>query len=86
MRPHATIIHLANVLAIAEADGAMSDVENGALSDIMFRIGADEADLHAARALLTHGESYRLQPLAYPVANMQMIENMVLVALADGQV
>ena len=86
MRSNPTIIHLANVLAIAEADGALSDVENGALHDIMFRIGADEADLDAARALLTRGEAYPLQAFSDPVTNMQMIENMVLVALADGQV
>ena len=81
-----TIIHLANVLAIAESDGTLSEKEHGALCEVMLRIGADEADLDAARDRLEREAPYRLQPLSDPADNMRMIENMVLVALADGHV
>ncbi len=86
MTRNPTIIHLANVLAIAEADGTFSEPENGALQDILCRIGADDADLDAARDLLEREQPYRLQAFRDPAENMQMIENMVLVALADGHV
>lgn len=81
-----TIIHLANVLTIAEADGTLSEKEYGALCEVMLRIGADENDLDAARDRLEREPPYRLQPLSNAADNMKMVENMVLVALADGHV
>ncbi len=80
------LLHLANVLAIAEADGTFSAPENAAVGDIMARIRANDNDLAAARALLERDPPYRLQALPDPAENMRMIEDMVLMSLADGHV
>jgi hypothetical protein len=81
-----TIIHLANVLMIAEADGGLTDPEAAALREIMHRIGADAGDLAAAREWMARHSPYHLQEVQNSADSMKMIEDMVFMSLADGQV
>jgi hypothetical protein len=81
-----TIIHLANVLMIAEADGAFTEPKAAALREIMHRIGADAGDLAAAREWMARHSPYRLQVISNSADSMRMIEDMVFMSLADGQV
>ncbi|MBM4163226.1 MAG: hypothetical protein FJ222_02100 [Lentisphaerae bacterium] len=86
MQPNPTILHLANVLMIAEADGVLTEPEAFALREIMHRIGADADDLAKARDWMAHHSPYHLQEVQNSADAMKMIEDMVLMSLADGQV
>ena len=81
-----TVIHLANVLAIAAADGAVDAAEETVLRDVVARLGAGERELAAARALLARRSPYQLQAFEEPAACMAVIEDMVMMSLADGKV
>jgi hypothetical protein len=86
MPSNSIIVHLANVLMIAEADGAFTEPEAAALREIMHRIGAGPGDLAAARDWMARNAPYRLQVIPDSADTMKMIEDMVLMSLADGQV
>lgn len=81
-----TVIHLANVLAIAEADGTVVAAEEAVLRDVVKRLGATEADITAAYALLDHNPPYRLRAFPEPSARMAVVEDMVMMSMADGQI
>lgn len=78
------ILYLVNVLAIATADGDVVQAEAMALQDIMLRLGAGEEELQAARRRLATPSGAALTPLADPADCLACIEDMVLIALADG--
>ncbi|MDA0989677.1 MAG: hypothetical protein O3A51_02875 [Verrucomicrobia bacterium] len=75
--------YLANVLSIAHADGEMTRKEGLAVVDIAERIGADEHDLDSAKRLLNGGD-YGLRLLQDPARRLDNVQDMVMVALADG--
>lgn len=77
------VAYLANVLTIACADGRLSRREEGILHVIAESIGASEADIEEAKSLLMRGD-YRLIPLKVTAERLQNIEDMVMVAMADG--
>lgn len=77
--------YLANVLSIAKVDGKVPAGESLALRAIVKRIGANDQDLADAARLLGSG-SYRVQLPDVPSERMANIQDMVMVALADGDV
>jgi hypothetical protein len=78
------ILYLVNVLAIATADGEVAQAEAMALQDIMLRLGAGQEELQAAQRRLATPSGAALTPLPDPADCMACIEDMVLIALADG--
>jgi hypothetical protein len=78
------ITYLANILAVALADQQISRPETMAMRDVLGRLGAGDDLLQAARDLLDREGAYALTPLADPADGMRNIEDMVLLALADG--
>jgi len=80
------VIHLANVLAIAEADGAVDSAEEAVFEVVAARLGADAADVAAARTFLAQNRPYRLRAFNDPAASMAVIEDMVMMSMADGRV
>jgi len=75
--------YLANVLSIAKINGDVSVTESLALRSIIHRIGATQNDLVAAGKLLTSGR-YKMQAAKALNERMDNLQDMVMVALADG--
>jgi uncharacterized tellurite resistance protein B-like protein len=75
--------YIANVLSIAKSDATVSDDEVAALRVVLSRIGAGDKDLVAARNLLGDGH-YRLQMLSSPAISRANAQDMIMIALADG--
>lgn len=80
------IVYVANVLAVAAADGDVSAAEAGAMRAVLARLGADERLLSDARELMDRQAPYELEALDDPADCMHNIEDMVLMSLADGDV
>ena len=77
------VIYLANVLSIACSDGKITPDEDKILKSIASRIGADVNTVEQAKKLLMKGD-YVLQPLKVTTDRVRNIEDMVMVAMADG--
>ena len=78
------VIYLANVLSIACSDGKITPDEDKILKSIASRIGADVNTVEQAKKLLIKG-NYVLQPLKVTTDRVRNIEDMVMVAMADGK-
>ncbi len=74
--------YLTRVLEVGGRDGELGPRELRVLNGIMRRIGADHGDL--ATAIAWHREGRALPPLRSPLVRMQNVQDMVMVALADG--
>ena len=77
--------YLANVMRIATAGGKVAATESFVLQSIFNRLGATEADLTAARQLLARGNEKIYLPKTTN-SRMDNLQDMVMVALADGVV
>lgn len=77
--------YLANVLSIAKVDGAVPPPASKALQSIIKRIGASDQDLADAARLLASGK-YKVHLSREPSESMSNLQDMVMVALADGNV
>jgi hypothetical protein len=77
--------YLANILAIALADGTASPEELRLVQSIAQRIGAGPADLAEARLRAERG-GYRLVMMGDPPARLANFEDMLMVGLADGRI
>ncbi|MDD5706610.1 MAG: hypothetical protein PHR35_11840 [Kiritimatiellae bacterium] len=78
------IAYLANVLAVATCDGEVNHGETVAMQAVMLRLGAGPDEFQEAERLLAAPSGYDLTPLADSADCMACIEDMVLIALADG--
>ena len=76
--------YLANVLSIARSHDPVDRREAIAVRAAAERVGADPSDLLAAKKLLGDG-TYGLRYLARPSDRMANMQDMVMVALADGR-
>ncbi len=74
--------YLAQVLSVGGNDGQLGTKELRALRGVIQRIGATHEDL--VEAVRLRGEGRALPPLRSPLARMQNVQDMVMVALADG--
>jgi hypothetical protein len=75
--------YLANVLSIAKINGRVAPAESLVLRSIIRRIGATQEDLTAAGKLLASGR-YSMQLPESLAVRMDNLQDMVMVALADG--
>jgi uncharacterized tellurite resistance protein B-like protein len=77
--------YLANVLSIAKVDGDVAGTESLVLRSVIRGIGASQEDVVAAGALLGSG-GYKMRLPKSLNERMNNLQDMVMVALADGDV
>jgi tellurite resistance protein len=75
--------YLANVLSIAKIEGEVSQAESYVLRKIIHRVGGTQQDLIAAGKLLASG-NYKLRLVDSAQERMDNLQDMVMVALSDG--
>jgi len=85
MRRDEKVAYMANVLSIASVDGGISDNEAKLLRHIARKLDVNQEILDDAKRLIGSG-AYRLNLPAMPVDRMSNVEDMVMIALADGEV
>lgn len=78
------VAYLANVLTIAGADDVVALQEKLAIRSIISRIQADASVVEDATRLLASGD-YKIKSLGTPSQRSANIEDMIMVALADGE-
>jgi uncharacterized tellurite resistance protein B-like protein len=78
------ISYLANVFAICGADGSFAPQEVAVLKDVARRLDVSQEEVTAARNLVASGH-YELALLSDSRARRDNIEDMVMAALADGE-
>lgn len=77
--------YLANLLAIAYADGALSAGEDAELNQVLTRIGASTRDLDTAFKLVAAG-NYQGQLAGTYSEQVANLEDMMRVCMADGDI
>jgi hypothetical protein len=78
-------VYIANLLRIADSSGNIDGEESFALQSVFERVGADQDDLAAARDMLNQGRG-RLYLPSSTNARMDNLQDMIMVALADGKI
>lgn len=84
MKPDETVMYLANILAIARADNVLSPEEESALEQIRSEIKARKKDLKDAEKLASKSD-YQPTPVGRYSDKVRNIEDMLLVAMSDGE-
>lgn len=77
--------YLANIAFIARLDGRLSPREMEAISLVQSRVGAKKSDLTKAYSLAESPE-FKVEVFSSFSANVQLLEDMILVALIDNDV
>jgi hypothetical protein len=77
------VAYLANLLAVARADGSISPNETQAIEDAQKRIGAKKSLLKKAETVVEASE-YLPEPVGTFSTKIANLEDMVLVSLVDG--
>jgi uncharacterized tellurite resistance protein B-like protein len=75
--------YLANLLATAKADGAISKEEEGAIERVFKEINANKADLKEAKRINEMGD-YEVTPAGRYSERIRNLEDMIFVALSDS--
>jgi uncharacterized tellurite resistance protein B-like protein len=78
------IIYLANIISVSRADGNFDSHEQKALQGICRSIGATETDLEKAMQA-ADGDDYLVTPVGRFSDKVRNLEDMVFIALSDGQ-
>lgn len=78
------VAYIANVLTIAGADDVVTLQEKLVIKRIIKKIQADSSVVEEATRLIASGD-YKLKPLGTPRQRSANIEDMIMVALADGK-
>ena len=79
------LLYLSNVVFIAGTDQIISDAEAKAIEIVRQQIGATEGDLKKALHTVSHG-NHRLTPFGRFSDKVRNIEDMILVAISDGEI
>ena len=77
------ITYLANVIAVARANGQLSPRESDALEQIQKRIGAKKSDLNKAHAL-AESSDFKVCPVGHFADKVQNLEDLIYVSMVDG--
>ena len=77
------ITYIANVIAISQADGKVTDKEQGAVAFVRQKNGLSEEDTQAAIRLVQAGD-YNITPVGRYSDTIRNLEDMLLVSLIDG--
>ncbi|MEW6358390.1 MAG: hypothetical protein AB1696_18800 [Planctomycetota bacterium] len=76
--------YMANLLFVAQSDGALNAKEESCLDEIRAAIGATQKDMNAAAALLADGD-YKPTPVGRFSDQVRNLEGMIQLAVADGK-
>jgi uncharacterized tellurite resistance protein B-like protein len=79
------LLYLSNVVFIAGTDQVISDAEAKAIEIVRQQIGASEGDLKKALHTVSHG-NHRLTPFGRFSDKVRNLEDMILVAISDGEI
>jgi uncharacterized tellurite resistance protein B-like protein len=79
------LLHLSNVVLIAGTDNVISEAEAKAIEIVVHQIGASESDLKKALHAVNHGD-HKLTPFGRFSDNVRNLEDMILVAISDGEI
>ncbi|MGD8983648.1 MAG: zinc ribbon domain-containing protein [Desulfobacteraceae bacterium] len=79
------LLYLSNVVFIAGTDQIISDAEAKAIEIVRQQIGASEGDLKKALHTVSHG-NHRLTPFGRFSDKVRNLEDMILVAISDGEI
>jgi len=77
--------HLVNVLAIGGADGSFKPAEEIVFQNVVNRLIATPEEVTMARAVVKRDPGIKLQFFNDSGASMAVIEDMVMIAMADGR-
>ncbi len=77
------IAYLANVMAIARADGMVTPAEQRVYQAIATRIGADPSEMAEARQR-ADSQDFHLTVMSDPPSRLANLEDMLMMGLADG--
>ena len=76
--------YLANVAFISTVDGEVTPLEANAIESIREEIGATKDDLHKALTAVAQGD-YQITPIGRYSDRIRNLEDMIFVAIADGE-
>lgn len=76
--------YIANIMAIARADGVLSPQEESALEEICADIRAKKKDVRTAEKLVSKPD-YQPAPIGRYSEQIRNIEDMILISLSDGK-
>ncbi|MGD9031101.1 MAG: zinc-ribbon domain-containing protein [Desulfobacteraceae bacterium] len=79
------MLHLSNVVLIAGTDHVISEAEASAIEVVCQQIGASKSDLKKALHAVSHGK-YKLTPFGRFSDKVRNLEDMILVAISDGEI
>ena len=79
------LLYLSNVVFIAGTDQVISDAEAKAIEIVRQQIGASEGDLKKALHTVSNG-NHRLTPFGRFSDKARNLEDMILVAISDGEI
>ena len=78
------VLYLANIISISRVDGKLSSHEQKAIEEICQTIGARKDDLDEAMKAVEGGD-YQVTPVGRFSDKVRNLEDMVFIALSDGQ-
>ena len=78
------VLYLANIISISRVDGKLSSHEQKAIEGICQTIGARKDDLDEAMKAVEGGD-YQVTPVGRFSDKVKNLEDMVFIALSDGQ-
>lgn len=76
--------YLANIMAVARADGILSPQEEAAIGEICAEIRARKKDISRAESLVSNTD-YKLTPVGRYSEQIRNIEDMIFTSLSDGK-
>lgn len=79
------LLYLSNVVFVAGTDHAISEAEAEAIEIVRQQMGASQGDLKKALHAVSHGH-YQLKPCGRFSAKVRNLEDMILVAISDGEI
>jgi uncharacterized tellurite resistance protein B-like protein len=79
------LLYLSNVVFVAGTDQVISEAEAKAIEIVRQQIGASEGDLKKALHTVSHGK-HPLTPFGRFSAKVRNLEDMILVAISDGEI
>ena len=78
------VLYLANIISISRVDGKLGSHEQKAIEEICQTIGARKDDLDEAMKAVAGG-NYQVAPVGRFSDKVKNLEDMVFIALSDGQ-
>jgi len=84
MTPDLLVYYLANIIKVAQTDGKMNAKAQASLKEVCKKLQVDKKTLKAAAGAVAGG-GYRLMPVGRFSDKVMNLEDMLFVALVDGE-